>query len=131
MLRWLVGLRGWPAALRLSATAVFLGARIAAAADPPYEPQLQRLAEILGSLHYLDQLCGGTAPAWRDEMAALLTAEAPEADRRARLVDRFNLGYGSFAAVYRTCTPSAVLALERYKKEGAALTRDIADRFGR
>jgi uncharacterized protein (TIGR02301 family) len=102
----------------------------AAAADPPYEALLQRLAEVLGSLHYLDGLCDpGTTP-WRAQMEALIEAEQPDGQRRARLNDRFNIGYSSFAATYRTCTPAARLALERYHREGADLAADISARFG-
>lgn len=100
------------------------------AADPPYESQLVRLAEVLGSLHYLAELCGEAGPSWRGEMEALLAAEQPDDPRRARLVDRFNLGYSSFASVYRSCTAAARLALQRYRDEGAGLAREMVARWG-
>jgi uncharacterized protein (TIGR02301 family) len=104
----------------------------AAPADPPYEQQLQRLAEILGALHYLRPLCGAEEPAvWRDQMDQLLAAEDPTPERRARLVSQFNHGFSSFASVYRNCTPAALAAIERYIAEGARLTRDITTRYGR
>jgi len=102
------------------------------AGDPPYEQQMQRLAEILGALHYLRPLCGAEEPSvWRDQMDEILKAEAPTPDRRARLVSRFNHGFSSFATVYRACTPAALAAVDRYMTEGKSLTRDITARYGR
>lgn len=102
----------------------------AQAAQSPFEPQLMRLAEILGSLHYLRNLCGEEGQEWRDRMEALLQAEDPDEKRRARFVARFNRGYRSYAGTYSSCTASAVEAIARYMKEGEALSRDTASRFG-
>jgi uncharacterized protein (TIGR02301 family) len=99
---------------------------------PPYDEQLLRLSEILGALHYLRQLCGsGEGSLWRDEMQALIDSEARDETRKARFVDRFNRGYDSFRAVYRTCTPAATTAIDRYIDEGARIARDVAVRYGR
>ena len=59
-----------------------------------------RLAEVLGSLHYLRNLCGETGNQWRDEMEQLLASENPQPERRARFVASFNRGYRSFDGVY-------------------------------
>jgi uncharacterized protein (TIGR02301 family) len=100
--------------------------------EPAYDPQLLRLSEILGSVHYLRRLCGANeGNVWRDEMQALIDAENPDADRRARLIDRFNRGYQGFRSVYRTCTPAATVAIGRYMEEGAKIARDITARYGR
>ncbi|SHE70285.1 TIGR02301 family protein [Kaistia soli DSM 19436] len=109
----------------------FLAAGNARAADPPYDAPLVRLAEILGALHYLRPLCGATEPSlWRDQMEALVMAEAPSPERRARLTAAFNQGYSGFAALYRSCTPAAVAAIDRYLDEGARLTREVTTRYG-
>lgn len=106
------------------------GSRQALAADSPFEGQLLRLAEILGSLHYLRNLCGEQGHDWRRQMEALLEAENPDAARRARFVAGFNRGYRSFEGAYAHCTNSAITAINRYVKEGEALARDTATRFG-
>lgn len=125
----LLGLGGAPAWAADSVPGAGAGA---GAADPPYEQQLQRLAEILGALHYLRPLCGAEEPSvWRDQMDQILAAEDPTPERRARIVSQFNLGFSSFATVYRTCTPAALTAIERYLLEGKKLTRDITARYGR
>ncbi len=97
---------------------------------PIYEDQLLRLSEILGALSFLRQLCGDNdGPAWRDEMSALLAAEKPGPQRRTRLVGRFNHGFETYNAVYRSCTPSARLAISRYLSEGRSLSNDVRSRY--
>ena len=98
---------------------------------PPYEADMLRLSEILGALHYIRPLCGAAeGTRWRDEMQALLEAEAPSDIRRGQIIAAFNRGYESYAQVYRTCTASADLASQRYLETGAKLSRDIAARYG-
>lgn len=107
-----------------------LAMRPALAAEAPFETRLLRLSEILGSLHYLRNLCGETGNLWRDEMEAMLQTENPEPAMRARYVSGFNSGYRAFAGGYASCTESAYAAIGRYMKEGQELTRDTAVRFG-
>jgi uncharacterized protein (TIGR02301 family) len=96
----------------------------------PFDSDLMRLAEILGALHYLRALCGADeGQKWRGEMQALLDAEAPSGDRRLRMVANFNRGYRGFQQTYRSCTPSAVVAVRRYLEEGAKISREITARY--
>ena len=96
----------------------------------PYDGDLQRLAEILGALHYLRRICGANeGQKWRNEMQALLDAETPSGDRRNRLQVRFNRGYRGFQQTYRTCTPAADLVIRRYLDEGAKIAREITARY--
>jgi uncharacterized protein (TIGR02301 family) len=118
------------AILSLSILASGLAMRPALAVEAPFETRLLRLSEILGSLHYLRNICGETGNQWRDEMEAMLQAENPEPAMRARYVSSFNAGYRAFSAGYASCTESAYAAIGRYMKEGEALSRDIAVRFG-
>jgi len=123
-------MRGTLAAFAVAAT-IALAPSPALAADPPYDAALIRLSEILGALHYLGPLCGASQPGeWRGQMEALLAAEAPSPERQARLTAAFNGGYQGFAALYRRCTPSAELAIERYRAEGSKLTREVTTRYG-
>lgn len=107
-----------------------LTAEPARAVEAPFETRLLRLSEVLGSLHYLRNLCGDRTNQWRDEMDALLTTENPEPAMRARYISSFNSGYRSFGAAYTSCTQSARLAAQRYRTEGATLAREIAVRYG-
>lgn len=115
-------------AMTLAAGTAF--AAPARAVEAPFEPGLLRLAEVLGSLHFLRNLCGETGTQWRGEMEKLLQAENPSPERRARFIASFNRGYRSFEGAYTACTASATEAIKRYMSEGEALSRDIASRYG-
>jgi uncharacterized protein (TIGR02301 family) len=105
-------------------------ARAAEGGPAPFDGDLFRLAEILGALHYLRALCGANeGQKWREQMQALLEAEAPSGERRARLVVNFNRGYSGFQQTYRSCTPAAGLAVRRYLEEGAKISREITARY--
>jgi len=96
----------------------------------PYEADMARLSEILGALHYLREVCGAReGMAWRNEMQALVDAEAASGERRERMVASFNRGYRGFQQTYRTCTPAADFAIKRYLEEGAKIARDITARY--
>src|SRR5258705_2831831 len=99
-------------------------------AAAPFDGDLQRLAEILGTLHYLRGICGNNEGAkWRNEMQALVDAETPSGDRRARMIAGFNRGYNGFQQTYRTCTPAAGIAIRRYIEEGSKISRDFTARY--
>lgn len=98
---------------------------------PPYEPQLETLAERLGALALMRELCGnGDAAEFRHRMAALIDAEAHTSLRRNRFAGAFNRGYRGYAASYRRCTPSARLVIARALSQADRLTRDLASRYG-
>jgi uncharacterized protein (TIGR02301 family) len=101
----------------------------ARAIDPPYEPQMERLAEILGSLYFLNPLCADSSTDWRTEMADLIALDQPDEDRQQRLFGAFNGGYQAFSRLYRTCTPSAEQALTRLLVEAEATAREIHTRY--
>ena len=97
----------------------------------PYDEQLSRLAEILGSIDYLRNLCAASEGGWRGDMQQLLDTETKgEPKRKEKLTAAFNRGYRSFASVYTNCTPQALVAEERYRNEGATLATEITARFG-
>lgn len=105
-------------------------ARAAQDSNAAFEAELSRLAEILGALHYLRNVCGANeGQKWRQQMQALIDAEAQAADRRSKLVASFNQGYRGFQQAYRTCTPAADLAIRRYLEEGAKIAREVTARY--
>jgi uncharacterized protein (TIGR02301 family) len=100
------------------------------AAPTPYDPDLQRLSEILGALHFLRAVCGSNeGQKWRDEALALIDAEAPSGPRHDLMVQAFNRGYSGFQQSYRSCTPAATVAIHRYLQEGAQIARDITAHY--
>ena len=96
----------------------------------PFDANLQRLAEIMGALHYLRGICGANEGAkWRNEVQALIEAEAPSGERRARMIASFNRGYRGFQQSYRACTPAADLVIRRYLEEGSKIAREVTARY--
>ena len=96
----------------------------------PYDLDLQRLSEILGALHFLRGICDSSeGQKWRNEAQSLIEAEAPAGDRHDKMIASFNRGYRGFQQSYRSCTPSANLAIRRYLEEGAKIARDITARY--
>lgn len=117
------------AVLMLCAACAVVPARAQDAAAP-FDGDLQRLAEILGTLHYLRGICGSNEGAkWRNQMQALVDAETPSGERRTRMIAGFNRGYNGFQQTYRTCTPAAMVAIRRYIDEGAKISRDLTARY--
>jgi uncharacterized protein (TIGR02301 family) len=95
--------------------------------DRPYDDKLMRLAEILGAIHYLRELCGASeGQVWREQMKEILRNEGTTAVRRAKLVSAFNDGYRGYRRTYRTCTQSATLATNRFSTEGATIAAALA-----
>lgn len=98
---------------------------------PPYEPQLLKLAEIMGSLAYLRTLCAGKeAQAWRERMTALIEAEGRTPLRRERLTSAYNRGFRAYSVTHRACTEVSQEASTRLAAEGERLARALAGRYG-
>jgi uncharacterized protein (TIGR02301 family) len=97
----------------------------ALAVDPPYQQEMERLAEVMGSLYFLDPLCEGSDTDWRAQMQDLIVADEPDEDRRERLAGAFNSGYAAYSRFYRSCTSSAHEALGRLLEEAQQTARDI------
>jgi len=96
----------------------------------PFDGDLERLAEILGGLHYLRGICSADeGDKWRNEMQALINAETPSGERRTRMIAGFNRGYNGFQQTYRVCTPAATVAIRRYTEEGSKIARDLTARY--
>jgi uncharacterized protein (TIGR02301 family) len=97
---------------------------------PPYERQILRLAEIMGALAWLTEICGGErGDAWRGQMAALLQTEGGTQARRERLAGYYNRGFRGYGAMHRRCTPHARLIISRFLDEGGRIARDVATRY--
>ena len=103
-------------------------------APPPeskaYDPQLFRLAEILGALSFLRERCGDKdANEWRQRMQVLLDAEGNPSVRRDRLAGAFNHGLQGYEFEYRTCTLNARVVIGRLLVEGSRLAQEIENRY--
>ncbi len=103
----------------------------APAPAPPYEPQLLRLAEMMGSLAFLRDLCGeGDGASFRDKMATLLNADGVSNSQRDLLAGAYNKGFQDYETTYRACTPNAHVVMSRYLSETTKLAAELAGRYG-
>ena len=97
----------------------------------PYDRDLMRLSEIIGSLAFLRSLCAAPdAAEWPARMKALIEAEGVTPNRRDRLAGAYNRGFRGYALTYRVCTPAAHEAAGRFVAEGERLSHGLAGRFG-
>jgi uncharacterized protein (TIGR02301 family) len=100
-------------------------------APAPYDRDLMRMAEVIGSLAFLRGLCATPdAAEWPARMKALIEAEGITPARRDRLAGAYNRGYRGYALTYRICTPAAHEAAARFLAEGERLSHGLAGRFG-
>lgn len=125
-------MRSFPILAAMSAVllAVLLSIGPARAVDPPYQAEMERLSEILGSIYFLSPLCRPeNSVDWRLQASELIGLDEPDEDRRQRLAGAFNAGYQAYARFYRVCTISADQALERLLVEAEKTAREIHSRF--
>ncbi|MGB3339749.1 MAG: TIGR02301 family protein [Devosia sp.] len=115
--------------LAIVALLLSLSALPAFAIDPPYQRQMERLAEIMGSLYFLQPLCAAGNEDWRAQMAELIALDEPDEDRRQRLAGAFNVGYTAYSRFHHACTPAAREAMTRLLVEAERTARDIHTRF--
>jgi uncharacterized protein (TIGR02301 family) len=106
-------------------------AALEAEPPPPYDPEILRLAEILGALTYLDTLCAADPPGdWRAKMQALLEADARTAARKERLAGSYNRGFHDYERTYHLCTPNAQAIIGRFLAEGGKIAHEVVNRYG-
>jgi uncharacterized protein (TIGR02301 family) len=98
---------------------------------PTYEPELLRLAEVLGSLSYLTKLCGlKESDSWTIKMEQLLEAEAPTKLRRERMAGAYNRGFLGYQPAHRSCSDASRQAIERFLEQGQKITSELSRRYG-
>jgi uncharacterized protein (TIGR02301 family) len=100
-------------------------------APQPYEPDLLKLAEIIGSMAFLRTICEGQEKGiWPARMTKLIEAEGRTQAIKERLAGAYNRGFSSYALVHRECTSVAREAGARLARDGDELSRKLANRFG-
>lgn len=97
----------------------------------PYDPEILRLAEILGALAYFDTLCASNPQGdWRPKMQALLEADAKTAARKERLAGSYNRGFRDYERTYHICTPNAQAVIDRFLEEAKGIAHEVDNRYG-
>ena len=98
----------------------------------PQERPLTELAEALGALAFLSQLCSPAADPnpWRARMETLLKAEGESSGAQEKMIGAFNAGFQDYSTTYRQCTDAARTAERVLTRDAARHARDIERRFG-
>jgi uncharacterized protein (TIGR02301 family) len=99
--------------------------------EAPYEGDLLRLAELMGALAYLRDLChDGDGAEFRAKMAHLIEMDSQPQEAKDLLAGAFNRGFEGYRLTYRVCTGNARDAIAAYLDETQRLAKDVAARYG-
>ncbi len=104
--------------------------------EPPelplaYEPQLLQLAETLGILAYMTDLCGEQgADLWRQRAEQIIEAEGGSRARRERLAGAYNRGFAGHQVAHRRCGERSRIVIDLSIRDARRISHDIANRFG-
>jgi uncharacterized protein (TIGR02301 family) len=99
---------------------------------PPYDKDMLRLAEVMGALTVLRDLCGpGDGASFRAKFATLMDVEGLSAERRGEWAGAFNKGVDDYKLTYRVCTDNAKASIRDFLAEANRIAVDVGDRFGR
>jgi uncharacterized protein (TIGR02301 family) len=100
-------------------------------APPPYEADLLRLAELMGSLAYLRDLCNdGDGAEFRRRMAGLIEVDPRSQEEKDQLAGAFNRGFDGYRLTYRVCTSNARATIASFLAESQRLAKAVATRYG-
>jgi uncharacterized protein (TIGR02301 family) len=101
------------------------------AEPPPYQGDLLRLAELMGSLAYLRDLChDGDGGEFRRRIAGLIESDPRPQDEKDQLAGAFNHGFDGYRLTYRVCTSNARATIAAYLAESERLAKAVATRYG-
>lgn len=90
-----------------------------------YSQKINKLAEILGSLQFISQICPNNNENWREYMRQLILIQQIPLDREEELIGHFNRSYNSLANSYSQCTIAAQKAQQYFLKQGEELIIDL------
>ncbi len=105
-----------------------------------YEPQLLKMAELMGSLAFLADICPATEATrdglatrdgkdWRDKVAMLIEAEASSPRLKGLIAGAYNRGYSDLEVNYKTCSEPALALFEHQIYAVHNLSQDLARRY--
>ena len=100
---------------------------------PPYEGDILKLSELMGSLAFLADLCpdlhdpAQNGAMWRQKAQSLLDTQAKSDTLKALMAGAYNRGYQDYEVNYHACTDVARTAfshdLSAINRIASALTR--------
>lgn len=86
-----------------------------------------QLAEILGAVHHLRDVCGtNEGQLWRNKMIEMLGVLEPTDTERQQLVKNFNDSYYRYKNTYPACTATAARQSDKLMQDGQRLAEELA-----
>ncbi len=98
---------------------------------PPETPSnLLQLANIIGSVHYLNVVCKGrSTQEWRERMVEMLELENPDFRFQGQLIAAFNQGYRDQEFRFPVCNDKIPGQIQNLSKKGRILSDALADPY--
>lgn len=120
--------RAWAAA-----GLVVLALALPAPAFAAFPPKTIQLAEILGAVHHLRDVCGANeGQLWRNKMIEMIAVLQPKEADRQRLVKHFNDSFYRYRNAYPRCTATAATQSDKLMQDGQRIAEELAaSGFGR
>ncbi|MBX3505754.1 MAG: TIGR02301 family protein [Parvibaculum sp.] len=107
----------------LFALALALPSPVAAA----FPPKAVQLAEILGAVHHIRDICGANeGQLWRNKMIEMIAVLGPTEAERQRLVKHFNDSYYRYRNAYPKCTATAAGQSDKLMQDGQKIAEELA-----
>ena len=98
-----------------------------AAANAALPAKAVHLAEILGAVHHLRDICGANeGQLWRNKMIEMIGVLAPSDADRQRLVKSFNDSFYRYRNTYPACTSTAARQGDKLMQDGRRLAEELA-----
>lgn len=100
-----------------------------------FEPQLLKMAELMGSLAFLADICpdgdGKTQSGqiWRDKTALLMEAETSGLRLKGLMAGAYNRGYSELEVNYKGCAEPALALYEHDLEVVHKLSQDLTRRY--
>lgn len=100
---------------------------VAAAANAALPAKAAQLAEILGALHHLRDVCGtNEGQLWRNKMIEMIGALGPSEADRQNLVKNFNDSFYRYKNAYRACSAAAARQSDKLMQDGQRIAEELA-----
>lgn len=100
---------------------------LGATASAALPPKAIQLAEILGAIHHLRDICGtNEGQLWRNKMIEMIGVLEPSDADRQRLVKNFNDSFYRYKNTYPGCTATASRQSDKLMQDGQRLAEELA-----
>jgi len=102
---------------------------------PPYEGQLLKLSELMGTVAFLADLCPDlhdpdqNGEMWRQKAKGLLDAESNNDTLKALLAGAYNRGYAGYEVNYHLCTDTARLSFKHALAAINSISRTLTRKY--